>query len=391
MKLYEVSSYIKKMINVLIGVVIVVAIFIYISPIISDYASQAQKATQKEVIANYVSPINFTQDQALNYNLSNTTILYIGNPDSQWKNLESKQIKLYEYNFSKLEDIDYLPTAKRIAFESGYDDLNLVDNGDISNKFVWSKNGLQFEINKVNKKMSQFPQGNEIAFLKSYVNGGNFISNNIPGNFALNFLGLTGRFTKEEVNSLILEPTFLRFESNYLVESNNISSELSYLKIYRSIENKKVVSKRYDFPQIYFFIASLRPEIENSFKNYRFPFIKLNKIDYKLSYNGDLFDLNPIPTVVESQLKAKNFVISEIKVNNSEFRFVPNKENTNIKTISVESVEVSYYDNFDDTSINTNIQPIYVFKGSMELASGEKGKITIYTPALNPKYYSTSK
>jgi hypothetical protein len=235
------------------------------------------------------------------------------------------------------------------------------------------------------------PQGAEIAFLKSYVTGGNFISSNIPGTFALNFLGTTGRFTKDEIASLILEPTFLRFESNYLVESNNISSELCYLKIYRSIENKKVVSKRYDFPQIYFYVASLRPEIENSFKNYRFPFIKLNKIDYKLAYNGDLFDLNPISTVVESQLKAKNFIVSEIKINNSEFAFIPNKDNTNIKTISVESVEVSYYDNFDETSLNTNIQPIYVFKGSIELSSGEKGKITLYTPALNPKYYSSAR
>jgi len=388
MKLYEMANFIRKLINIGIGIVLVVAIFIYVSPIISDFASQAQKATQKEVIPYYINPINFTQDPSLKYNLANTTILYIGNPDSQWKNLETKQMKLYEYNFSKLEDIDYLPTAKRIAFESGYDDLSLVDNGEVSNKFVWAKNGLQFEINKVNKKIVQFPQGSEVAFLKSYVTGGNFISNEIPSNFSLNFLKSSGRFSKEEIDSLIIEPTFLRFESNYLIESNNISSELCYLKIYRSIDDKKVVSKRFDFPQIYFYVASLRPEVETSFKNYRFPLIKMNKIDYKTSYNEQLFDLNPITNVVETQLKAKNFVISEIKINNSEFRFIPNIETTNIKTISIESVEVAYYDNFDETSLNTNIQPIYVFKGSIELATGEKGRITAYTPALNPKYYS---
>ena len=391
MKLYDMANYIRNMVNVIIGIVLVIALFIYVSPFISSVINQTQQATQKEVIPYTLQPINFSQDPTLNYNIDNTQILYIGNADAQWKMLETKKAKVYSYNFSKNLDIDYLPTAKKIALNLGYDDLNITDNGEISNKYVWAKNGLQLEINKVNKKMTQFPQSSSLANIKKYVTAGNFISNEVANGFGKAFLNSSGRFNREETELLSFEPTFLRFESDFLVETNNISSELCYLKVSRSIDKIKVVSKRYDFPQIYFYISSLRPDIENSYKNYRYPYLKLNKTDYSQAYEGYQFELNNLNSVVETQLKSKNFVISEIKINNSYFGFIPNKDTTNIKTISIESFELGYYDNFDETSLNSNVQPVYVFKGSIELASGEKGKITLYTPALDPKYYSAAK
>lgn len=391
MKLYDVADFIKRLINVVIIIVFLVAGVIYATPFVTNIVKQAQKSTVKEEVPFILEAINFTQDNNLKYDLTDTRILYIGNAQTQWENLENKALKVYEYNFSTLEDIDYLPKAKRVAFANGYDDLNIIDNGEISNKFIWTKNGLQFEINKVNKKMTQFPQNSNLSALKAYLTSGNFITNDSPEAYAKKFLEISGRFTPEEIETLTFEPTFLRFESNFLIEGNNISSELSYLKVFRNLDNFKVVSKRYDFPQIYFYVASLRPEIENSYKNYRYPFFKLNKTDYKTSFDGYQFDLNPLPNVLENQLKTKNFIISEIKINNSNFGYVPNRDSSRIKTISVENFELSYYDNFDETSLNNFVQPIYVFKGSVELETGEKGRITIYTPALNPKYYSVSK
>lgn len=391
MKLYEVANFIKRVINIAVILFLVISGYISAVPFITEVVTQTKQATQKEVIPYTLNPINFTQDPTLKYDLTNTQVLYIGNPETQWSSLENKKAKVYEYNVSKNIDIDYLPTARRIALNLGYDDSNITDNGDLSNKYIWAKNSLQFEIDKISKRMTQMPQTSDLANIKKYVTAGNFLSNEVAQNYGLAFLNSSGRFSKIEIESLIYEPFFLRFESNLLVETNNISSELCYLKIYRKLNNLKVVSKRYDFPQIYFYVSSIRPDIEASFKNYRYPMFKINKIDYKLSYNDYDFDLNNLTNVVNNQIKTKNFVISEIKINNSNFGYIPNKDTSKIKTISIESFEVGYYDNYEDTGINKNIQPIYIFKGSVEMGSGEKGRITMYVPALDPKYYSVSK
>lgn len=391
MKLYEVSNFIKKVINIFAIVVVLVSAYISIIPTVTEVVTQVKQSTQKEVIPYTLNPINFTQDLSIKYDLTNTQILYIGNPDIQWQNFETKKTKVYEYNLSKNIDIDYLPSARKIALNLGYDDSNIIDNGDLSNKYIWSKNGLILQIDKITKKMAQVPQSSDLSNIKKYVTAGNFLSNDVAENYGNSFINSSGRFTKEDLDNIIYEPIFLRFEANFLLETNNIASELCYLKVYRKIDKLKVVSKRYDFPQIYFYVASIRPDIELAFKNYRYPMFKLNKIDYKASYENFEFDLNNLTNVVNNQIKAKNFVISEIKINNANFGYIPNKDTSQIKTISVESVELGYYDNFDDIAVNKNIQPVYIFKGSLEMASGERGRITLYTPALDTKYYSVAK
>lgn len=382
MKLYEVSNFIRKIINIIIGVVIVISLYIYVEPIASQLFLSVKPEDQPN-IPYKVNRINFTIDPAFNLSLANTRINYLGNPSSQWENLETKKLKVYSYNFSSVEDIDYTPKAKGIALQLGYDDLNQRDNAELSNKYVWVKNGLIFEIDKITKKMLQVPQQSNFASYKQYLSSGNFLTQEAPKPFVLNFLTSTGRFTDKELKELELEPQFIRFESNNLVESNNIAAELSYVKVFRKLSELKVVSKRYEFPQIYFYVSSLRPEIETNFKNYRFMHFKVNKLEYTPAFNEFEFDLIPIPTVV-NDLKQGKFIISDMKFSGEAFAATPNPSTTNIQTITFDSYELGYYDNFEETINNEYIQPIYIFKGTVELDTGNRGRITVYTSAINP-------
>ncbi len=231
--------------------------------------------------------------------------------------------------------------------------------------------------------MLQVPQQSNFASYKQYLSSGNFLTQEAPKPFVLNFLTSTGRFTDKELKELELEPQFIRFESNNLVESNNIAAELSYVKVFRKLSELKVVSKRYEFPQIYFYVSSLRPEIETNFKNYRFMHFKVNKLEYTPAFNEFEFDLIPIPTVV-NDLKQGKFIISDMKFSGEAFAATPNPSTTNIQTITFDSYELGYYDNFEETINNEYIQPIYIFKGAVELDTGNRGRITVYTSAINP-------
>ena len=240
--------------------------------------------------------------------------------------------------------------------------------------------------------MAQAPVNSDLSVLKGYISAGNFITTNTPQNYISEFLRATGRFTNKELEELIYEPKFLKYESDKLTDNNNtISAELAYVKAYRSLESKKVVSKKYEFPHNFFYVASLNPGVEKDFKNYRFPLFRLNKVEYKKGFDGELFELQPLPNVVNQKLvNEKNFVISDVKINNSNFGYQPTK-NSKVRIISIEEFEVGYYDSYDLTAVNNTVQPIYIFKGSLEMENGERGKITIYTPAIDPKYYSASK
>jgi hypothetical protein len=212
MKLYEVSNFIRKIINIILGVVVLISLYIYASPIVSEIFL-AVKPEEKPVIPYKVNKINFTIDPAFSLSLANTRINYLGNPTSQWENLETKKLMAYAYNFSSVEDIDFTPKAKQIALQLGYDDLNQRDNAEISNKYVWVKNGLIFEIDKVTKKMVQVPQQPNFASYKQYLSSGNFLTQEAPKPFILNFLTTSGKFSEKELGGLALEPQFIRFES----------------------------------------------------------------------------------------------------------------------------------------------------------------------------------
>lgn len=386
MKLYEMSNFIRKIINIFIIVVVLISSYTYIMPAIEGLY-QSVKPEKPPEIPYKLQKINFTIDPGLKYNLVNTKINYLGNPDSQWNNLQTKKLIVYNYNFSTIEDIDYTQKAKQIALGLGYDDSTQRDNAEASNKYAWVKNGLIFEIDKITKRMLQIPQKTNLSEYKQYVSAGNFLSPESPNSYITNFLRTTGRFNSVEIEQLELEPQFLRFENSNLVDSNNIASEISYVKVFRKISDLKVVSKRYEFPQIYFYVSSLRPEIETNFKNYRFIHFKLNKLDYSPSYNNYAFDLTPLPEVV-NQLKQGSFIISDVKFSGDSFAAAPSPSTTSISTITFDTYELGYYDNYDETIKNENIQPIYIFKGSVELDSGLKGRITAYLPAIASRFYN---
>jgi len=157
MKLYEMANFIKKIVNYFIVIIIIISAYIYVQPIVSGLFTSVSPEKPPE-IPYKTNRINFTQDTNLNFSISKSKIVYLGNPENQWKNLETKTLRIYEYNFSSIEDIDFTPKAKQVALQLGYDDLNQRDNAELSNKYVWTKNGLLFEINKVNKRMVQIPQ-----------------------------------------------------------------------------------------------------------------------------------------------------------------------------------------------------------------------------------------
>jgi hypothetical protein len=385
MKLYEVSNFIKKVINIFLVVVILLSSYIYIRPFVSQIF-QTIEPEQAPEIPYKVDRIKFTIDPNLSYDVSQSRITYLGNPETQWANFATKRLPLYEYTFSSIEDIDYTPRAKQIALALGYDNLNQIDNAEISNKYKWVKNGIVFEIDKITKRMIQIPTESNFLAYKQYLSSGNFVSEESPKSFVNNFLGVSGRFRGNELNELDLEPNFLRFEGNNLIESNNINSELSYVKVFRKLSNFKVVSKRYEFPQIYFYVTSLRPEIQTNFPNYRLIHFKLNKTEYIPSYNNYEFDLLPLTVAVED-IKNKRFVISDIKFRGDSFGAIPNPQSIKIQNITFDTFELGYYDNFEETVQNLNLQPIYIFKGNVELDSGVRGRVTAYVPALDVKYF----
>lgn len=386
MKLYEVSNFIRKVINVFLVFMGLISAYIYIKPLTEQVYETVKPQTPPE-IPYKVDKINFTADSNLNFNIKDAKINYLGNPETQWAALVQKKALIFQYNFSTIEDIDYTPRAKQIALSLGYDDLSQRDNAELSNKYVWTKNGIIFEIDKINKRFLQIPQQPNFSSFKQYLSSGNFVSAESPRPYILRFLSSTGRFTDKELNEVSFEPQFLRFEGNKLIDSNNLSSEISYVKVYRKISGAKVVGKNYDFPPIYFYVSSLRPEIENAFGNYRFLHFKASKMDYKSSFSNYNFDLLPLPNVV-SDLKNGNFIISDVKFSGGYFGENPNPKDYIIRSITFDRYELGYYDNFDETIKNEYIQPIYIFKGVAEFNTGERGTIIVYTPAIDPRYFN---
>lgn len=389
MKLYETAEFIKKLLNVLLVVIFFIALYSYSQPLIAILrGTPPPPPEEEEIISNYLPKINFSEDENLKYNLQPANIIYLGNPETQWQEFpeKDKRLPVYEYTFSTTENIDYTPTAKSFALTLGYRDLNQTDNAEISNKYKWSRDGFSFEIDKITKRMFQLPDSNSFLPFKELLSSGNFINTATPATFAQTLLENSKRYSPEEVNSVIFEPQFLRFEGQVLRDTVATSAELSYVKTFRKLSDKKVVSKKYDFPQTYIYVASLRPETEANFPNLRYPHFKINKNNYISSFAGETFAIYPLNTVVERELKQKRFVIADLKINNRDFGYLPDKTQF-IRNITVDSYELGYYDNFDQVQLNENIQPIYIFKGAVEMANGERGRIILYTPAIDPKYY----
>lgn len=89
-----------------------------------------------------------------------------------------------------------------------------------------------------------------------------------------------------------------------------------------------------------------------------------------------------------NDLKQGKFIIAEVKFNGESFGATPTPNNVQASSITFDNYELGFYDNYEETVKNDHIQPIYIFKGTIELNTGARGRITVYTPAIDTKFFN---
>lgn len=317
--------------------------------------------------------------------ISESKITYRRNANQDWATLENKTSKIYEYNFNLFEDIDYRRTAEEVAAFLGYQNTDQVSDAELNNQFAWLKNEVTFSINRKDKEMrQQIPNGDVFRF-KQFFNSGEFLNTEVPRQKSRELLQASKRFNNKEIDEMVFEGDFFRFEGNKLVEALPVNSEIAFIRAFPSLENKKIVGKSYNYPNNFFFVGSLRPEIATNYKNFRYPTFKITKNEYKEAFNGESFDLLPVQDAVNNIIE-KKYVISHLSLNGAGFGD-PIPSNLKIDNISIEDFEIGFYDDYErGVAKNSLIQPIYIFKGNFDTTSGQRGRIIIYTYAVDPKY-----
>lgn len=339
------------------------------------------------------NPISFTVAKQFGtgeggIDISTSKIIYRRNATQDFDSFKSKQVKLYKYELNVFKDIDYRSTARGIADYLGYEDINLISDAELNNDYVWTKNNITFVINKNDQEMKQILPKGEIAPFKNFFSSGEFLSADYAKQKAKEMMTASRKFTPEEINKASFEGEFYKFEGSNLIESPNLSSELAYIKPYLTLDGRKIVGKVYEIPQSIFLIGSLRPEIASTYKNYRFPTFKISKNQTTEAFNGELFDLMPVSTAVNNIIVSKYFVIAGLYFNNAPLN-APLPTNLKIENISLENIETGIYDDLEKGVVKNQIlQPVYIFKGFFDTPSGQKGRIILYTPAIDPKYYN---
>lgn len=391
MRLVHAAKVIKRTMYIFFGFILVFYTATEVGP--SLYRDIFPAPPEERPVLYKFSPIVFStvSDYPSGENgidLSNTKIIYRRNAQLDWTSLPQKTIKLYAINQNLPEDIDYLQTAKGVALFLGYSDLNLVSTGVSDDKYIWGvpEDEILFVINKKNKKMEQ--KINSISKLKNYLTSGEFVNTEFVTNNVKQFMVNSKKFNQQEIQNTQFESTFLRFEGESLVETPILSSEIAYVKAYNPLNGKKIVGNNYETPSNFMYVSSLRPEIAASKKNYRFPRFSIYKNEYVEVFNGELFDLDPLPNVIDRVINSKDFVIRGITFN--DFPHNGNRPKIfKIENISIESFEIAYFDDFQDGfGKNSIVQPIYLFKGNFDTSTGQRGKIILYAPAISPKYYN---
>ncbi len=391
MRLVHAAKVIKKTIYIFFGFIL----FFYTATEVGPSLwNEIFPAPPKENPINYkFNPILFSSVKEFTtgengIDISNAKIIYRRNPQADWANLEPKTSKIYTYNTNVPEDIDYLSTAKTVALFLGYTDSNLISTGSSDDKYIWEvpEDNIQFIINKRNKKMEQ--KISSISRLKNYLTAGEFVNSEFVTRNVNNFLVSSKKFNTTEVNEMKIETLYLRFEGESLIESPILGAELAFVKAYTPIDGKKVVGNNYDTPNNYMYVSSLRPEIVGTKLNYRFPRFKLYKNEVVNAFNGEIFDLDPLPNVIDRIVNNKDFVIRGLTFNG-----VPHGGDRpisfKIENISIEDYEIAFYDDLEDGfGKNDLIQPIYLFRGNFDTSTGLRGKIILYAPAVSPKYYN---
>ena len=390
MRLVHAAKVIKKSVYIFFGVIFLAYTGTTIIPQLWEQAFP--KEPEVSPINYKFSPIIFSAVKDFpsgteGIDVSQTKIIYRRDAQADWAGLKNKKSKIYTYNNNVPEDIDYLLTAKSIALNLGYTDLNLISTGVSDDKYIWeiSDDKSQLVINRKSKKMEQFCN---MTILKSYLTSGEFVNEEFITNNVKKLLTNSKRFSADEIQNSKIETTYLRFEGENLIESPIIGSELAFAKIYIPLDGKKLVGNNYDIPKTYMYVSSLRPEISDTKKNYRFPRFSIYKNEIVNAFKGEEFDLNPLPDVIIRVINNKDFVVRGISFNGTPHGGSRPKS-FKIDNISIESFEIALFDDYQDGfGKNTLIQPIYLFKGNFDTTNGERGKIILYTPAVDPKYYN---
>lgn len=391
MRLVHAAKVIKKTIYIFFGFILTAYTAMEVGPALyNDLFPPAQ--VERPILYKF-SPLVFSavKDYPSGENgidVSETKIIYRRNATNDWNSLPSKTSKIYQLNDSVPEDLDYLSTAKSVALFLGYGDSNLTSTGISDDNYIWEvpEDNIKFIINKRNKRMEQ--RISSIAKLKNYLTAGEFVNSDFVTNKVKQFLVSSRKFTQEELNSATFESTFLRFENENLIESPVLGSELAFVKIYTYLDSKKIVGNNYEVPSNFMYVGSLRPEIAESKKNYRYPRFNLYKNELVPAFNGEEFDLHPLPNVIQSVINNKDFVIRGLTFNDLPHD-APKPKNFKIENISIESFEVAFFDDYEiGFGKNTLIQPIYLLRGNFDTSTGQRGKIILYTPAVSPKYYN---
>ena len=391
MRLVEAAKMFKKLIVVFSGIFFIFFIATEAWPSIkNDFFPETVPPAP---IVYKVNPISFSVAKQFGtgeggLDLSTTKIVYRRNAVQDWNSIKSKQTKLYTYDFNVFKDIDYRSTARGIADFLGYEDSNLISDAELNNDYVWTKNNITFIINKNDQEMRQVLPNGEIAPFKNFFSSGEFLSADYAKQKAKEMMTASRKFSSEEINKAVYEGEFYKFEGSNLIESPNLSAELAYIKTYLTLDDNKIVGKVYEIPQNLFLIGSLRPEIASTYKNYRYPIFKISKNQTVEAFNGENFDLTPIPTAVNNVINNKYFVIAGLYFSNAPLGTnIP--ANLKIENISLESVEVGIYDDLEKGIVKNQIlQPVYIFKGFFDTQTGQRGRIILYTPAIDPKYYN---
>jgi len=391
MRLVNAAKVIKKSIYIFFGFIVVFYSIFEVGPaLMRDFFPPPP--VERPIIYKF-DPIVFSnvKDYPSGENgidVSETKIIYRRNAEQDWQSLPSKTSKIYQLNTNVPEDLDYLATAKTVAVFLGYGDSNLISTGSSDDNYIWEvpEDNIKFIINKRNKKMEQ--RISSIARLKNYLTAGEFVNSEFVNNKVKQFMTSSRKFTQNEINTVTLETTFLRFENENLIESPILGSELAFVKVYNYLDNKRIVGNNYEIPGNFMYVGSLRPEIAENKKNYRYPRFNLYKNELIQSFNGEEFDLFPLPDVIFSVISNKDFVVRGITFNDLPHD-APKPKNFKIENISIESFEVALFDDYEEGfGKNSLVQPIYLFKGNFDTTTGQRGRIILYTPAVHPKYYN---
>lgn len=394
MKLYDAAKYIRQYgIFVVLFFLLLYIVFEFTPDFIEQNFTKPTPAQLQAQVVTKINPLVFGppsnyQIGAGKLDFNSAVITYLGNPEEEFKNLSQKSFPVYELVTKKTTPLDYNQTASEIAFYLGYGAQEQTSTGELTDEFSWSKYNAILTINKRTQDIFQGVPGGNIFQYKNLYTAGEFANSNFAPNRVKELLRASRRFGGSEIESNIYITDYYLFQGDTLVQTSSGSSEIAYSKVYQSLEGLKVVGKNYEIPLSFVFVGSLRPQLIEAYKNLQFPTFRVSKNNYINKLEKTNFEIKSLSDAINDVSNFRNFVVASIKIDNRPFGFkVP--ENMQFRSMTLDSFELAYYDDFEGKVVNNlSIQPIYVMQGNFEAMDGTRGRIVIYTRALQTKHYN---